>query len=120
MAQIKNERQYKAMMDRIDALFFETDENTPGDDPRLLELDILSALVEEYEKEHYPILPPTLTETMAERINEAGMTQKEAASLLGMSAPRLCAILGGKVQPTFEQARTIASRLHIDPAIILA
>lgn len=52
MAQIKNEKQYKAMMARIDELFFETDENTPADDPRLLELDALSALVEEYEQEH--------------------------------------------------------------------
>ncbi len=120
MAQIKNEQQYKAMMARIDALFFETDENTPADDPRLLELDLLSSLVEEYEKEHFPILPPSLPETMAAHISDAGMTQKEAAALLGMSAPRLCAILGGKVQPTFEQARVIASRLHIDPAIVLA
>ena len=99
MAQIKNEQQYKAMIARIDALFFET---------------------EEYEKEHFPILPPSLPETMAAHISDAGMTQKEAAALLGMSAPRLCAILGGKVQPTFEQARVIASRLHIDPAIVLA
>lgn len=53
MAQIKDEKQYKAMMARIDQLFFETDENTPDDDPRLQELDVLSALVEEYEKEHY-------------------------------------------------------------------
>ena len=51
MAQIKNEKQYKAMMARIDELFFATDENTPEDDPRLMELDMLSQLVEEYEKE---------------------------------------------------------------------
>ena len=44
------------MMARIDELFFETDENTPADDLRLQELDLLSALVEEYEKEHYPIV----------------------------------------------------------------
>ena len=37
------------MMARIDQLFFETDEKTPADDPRLQELDVLSALVEEYE-----------------------------------------------------------------------
>ena len=54
MSQIKSEKQYKAMMARIDELFFETDENTPADDPRLLELDLLSSLVEEYEKEHFP------------------------------------------------------------------
>ena len=56
MAQIKDEKQYKAMMARIDELFFETDENTPADDLRLQELDLLSALVEEYENEHYPIV----------------------------------------------------------------
>ena len=48
MVQIKNERQYNAIMKRIDALFFETGEDTPSDDPRLVELDLLSALVEEY------------------------------------------------------------------------
>ena len=64
MAQIKDDKQYKAIMERIDALFFETDENTSADDPRLLELDLLSALAEEYEKEHFPIETPSLAETM--------------------------------------------------------
>ncbi len=49
MAKIKDEKQYRAVMARIDELFFETDENTPSGDPRLQELDLLSALVEEYE-----------------------------------------------------------------------
>ena len=57
MESIKDEKQYKAIMARIDELIFETDENTSSDDPRLQELDLLSALIEEYEKEHYPIEP---------------------------------------------------------------
>ena len=44
MAQIKDEKHYQALMKRIDTIFFETDENTPADDPRLMELDLLSAL----------------------------------------------------------------------------
>lgn len=55
MAHIKDEKQYKVVMARINQLFFETDENTPSDDPRLQELDLLSALIGEYEKEHYAI-----------------------------------------------------------------
>lgn len=55
MKSIKDEKQYKAIMARIDELIIETDENTPSDDARLQELDLLSALIEEYEKEHYPI-----------------------------------------------------------------
>lgn len=52
MAEIKDEKQYKAMMARIEQLFFETDEKTPADEPRLQELNVLSALVEKYEKKH--------------------------------------------------------------------
>lgn len=39
-------------MTRIDQLFFATNEDTPQDAPRLKEHEILSALVEEYEKTH--------------------------------------------------------------------
>lgn len=120
MAQIKDERQYKAMLSRIDTLFFETDEQTPSDDPRLLELDLLSALVEEYEKEHFPIETPSLSATMNARLSEYHLTQKELAAMLGMTAPRLSAILSGKANPTFEQARIISSRLNIAPSIILS
>ena len=120
MAQIKDEKQYKAMMTRIDQLFFETDENTPADDPRLQELELLSALVEEYEQEHFPIEMPSLSSTMNARLAENNWSQKEMAAILGMTAPRLSAVLSGKANPTFEQARIISSRLNIDPAIVLA
>ena len=73
-----------------------------------------------YEQEHYPIEVPTLTETMNARLSENNWSQKEMAALLGMSASRLNAILSGKVNPTFEQAKRISSRLNISPAIVLA
>lgn len=120
MSQIKNEKQYKAMMARIDEIFLSTDENTPADDPRLLELDLLSSLVEEYEQEHFPIETPSLPATMNARLAENNWSQKEMATILGITAPRLSAILSGKVNPTYEQARVISSRLNIDPAIVLA
>ncbi len=50
MERILDDKQYKATMDRIDELFFTTNESTPRTDPRLQELDRLSASVEEYEK----------------------------------------------------------------------
>ena len=120
MSQIKSEAQYKAMLARIDELFFATDEKTPSDDPRLLELDLLSSLVEEYEKEHFPIKTPSLVSVMNSRLSENNWSQKELADILGITAPRLSAILNGKANPTYEQARTISTKLDIDPAIVLA
>ena len=104
----------------INPIKSETDENTPADDPRLQELDVLSALIEEYEKENYPIEAPSLSATMNARLVENHWSQKEMAALLGMTAARLNAILSGKANPTFEQARIISARLYIDPAIVLA
>ena len=120
MAQIKDKKQYDAIMARIDELFFATDENTPKDDKRLLELDALSAMVEEYEQEYYPIQTPSLSNTIVARMNERNYSQKELASLLGISAPRLCDIIGGKKTPTYDQARAISKKLDIDPYIVLA
>jgi len=107
-------------MKRIDELFFTTDENTAKDDPRLVELDVLSALVEEYEKEHFPIETPSLSETIVARMKEMNCNEKDIAFILGISAPRLCDILNGKKDPTFQQARVISQKLSIDPAIVLS
>lgn len=120
MAQIKTESEYKAIMHRIDELFFTTDENTPKDDPRLVELDVLSALVEEYEKENFPIETPSLASTIEYRMLEMNCTQKDIAEIIGISAPRLSDILNGKKEPTYQQARRISLKLAIDPAIVLA
>ena len=120
MARLQNEYQYNAVLKRVDQLFFETNDETAPDDPRLVELDLLSELVEEYEKEHFPIETPSLSATMKARLSEYHLTQKELAAMLGMTAPRLSAILSGKANPTFEQARIISSRLNIAPSIILS
>ncbi|NDV57906.1 XRE family transcriptional regulator [Bacteroides sp. 519] len=55
MIKIKNEVIYKATMSRIEELLPLVDDNTPVDDKNLIELDLLSALVEEYEDVHYPL-----------------------------------------------------------------
>lgn len=82
MSYIKTEKEYAAIMARIDQLFFETNEETPSDDPRLIELDVLSALVEDYEKEVCPIQPPTLAEMIIYRMHELNLTHKELSKLL--------------------------------------
>lgn len=55
MIRLKNEVQYDWAMERIEELLPFVSDETPQDDPKFIELDVLSALVEEYEREHYNI-----------------------------------------------------------------
>jgi len=57
MAHIKNEAQYHAACDRINELLKVVNNETPLDDKNLLELDMISDMVADYEEEHFPIVP---------------------------------------------------------------
>ena len=74
MVQIKSEKQYKAACERINELLKVVNNDTPADDKNMLELDLISDLVADYEEEHYPIAAPTLAETMKLRMYGMGFT----------------------------------------------
>lgn len=119
MAEIENEMQYKAAMERINELLKIVDDNTPAADRNSIELTILSNLVADYEDLHYPIRKPTLIETIRLRMFEMGLTQIKLAALLDMNQSKISEILSGKSEPTLKQARTISKTLNIEPAIVL-
>ncbi len=49
------EKEYEAALKRIDELLPLVTDDTPDDDPNLIELLKISNIVEEYEDENYPI-----------------------------------------------------------------
>jgi HTH-type transcriptional regulator/antitoxin HigA len=51
IAQIKTEKQYEAACDRINELLKLVGNDTPADDKNMLELDLISDLVADYEEE---------------------------------------------------------------------
>lgn len=119
MAQIKNEKAYKAAMARIDALLPLVTDKTPVDDPNYLELDMLSDMVAEYEDIHYPIGAPSLVEVIKLRMYELNLTQKAAAAMINISPARFSELLKGKRDPTFQVARSLSINLGISPATVL-
>lgn len=119
MTQIKNEMQYKAACDRINELLKIVGNDTPADDKNMLELDLISDLVADYEEEHYPIEAPTLIETIKLRLYEMGITQTKLAEMLGLSTARVSEIMTGKSEPSLKIGREISKKLNIDPAIVL-
>ena len=80
---------------------------------------LLSDLVADYEDRHYPIRKPTLIEVLKLRMFEMGLSQCALASLLGMNPSKVSEIISGKSEPTLKQARKIAQKLDISPAIVL-
>ena len=119
MVQIKNEKQYKAACDRINELLKVVGNDTPADDKNMLELDLISDLVADYEEEHYPVADPTLVETIKLRMYEMGLTQTKLAEMLGLSTARMSEIITGKGEPSLKTGREICRKLNIDPAIVL-
>lgn len=120
MAQIKTEKEYEATMARIDELLPLTwGDNVPEDSPENIELNLLSDLVAEYEDLHYPIAAPSLVEVLKLRMYEMGLTQKNAAALLGISSPRMSEIMHGKTEPSLSLARTMCIKMNITPEMVL-
>ncbi|MDO5665098.1 MAG: helix-turn-helix domain-containing protein [Bacteroidia bacterium] len=119
MAQIKNEKQYRMTLKRIDELLLVTDDDTPLDDKNIVELELLSDLVEEYEDVHYPIGTPTLTDVIKLRMYEMNLTQAKLSEMLGVSPSRVSDYLTGKCEPTMKVARIISQKLDISSDIVL-
>ena len=119
MATIKDKNKYDAILLRIEELMEQVEENTPMSDHRVMELDLLVELAEEYEDENYPIGTPSLPDVMKLRMHEMNLTQEKLAEMLGISQSRISNFLTGKTEPTLEVARTISKQLNIEPGIIL-
>ncbi len=77
---IRSEQDYDNAIARINQLLDKNPEPGSDDDN---ELDVLSTLVEVYEDEHYPILPPDPVEAIKFVMEERGMDNKQLIPLLG-------------------------------------
>lgn len=119
MAKIQDKNAYDAAMARIEELLPLVDDNTPRTDKNLIELDLLSELVSEYEDEHYPIKTPSLIDILKLRMYEMGLNQAKLSKLLGVSPSRISDYISGRCEPTLNVARKMNHELGIDANIIL-
>jgi len=119
MAEINTERQYEVLIQRIEELLPLVSNKTPESDRNLVELDIISNLVEEYEDKYYPVPMPSLAEIIRYEMAERGITQKELAEMLGVSPSRVSEYMTGKSEPTLRVARLMRDKLDIDADFLL-
>ncbi|MDD7888174.1 type II toxin-antitoxin system HigA family antitoxin [Flavivirga sp. 57AJ16] len=116
---IQTEKQYNAILERIEELLKDSDNIENQNAKGYVELNILSDLVADYEEQNYPVKKPSLTEVIKLRMAELGLNQKRLSELLGVSTSRVSEYLTGKSEPTLKVAREISKKLSIEPSIVL-
>ncbi len=110
---IKTETDYNNALKRLEEIF-DASKGTPESD----ELEILSILIENYEKEHFPIDMPDPIEAIKFRMEQLGMKQKDLAEAVGFSS-RVSEILNKKRKLTVEMIRNLSQKLNIPPDILI-
>ena len=118
MSKITKE-QYQFALMRIEELLPLVDDNTPANDRHAVELTLMSDVVIEYEKEHYPIGKPTVAELIELSLEENNMTQKQLANEVGVSPSRISDYVSGRAEPTLKIARLLCRVLNITPSAML-
>lgn len=99
---------HRAALARIDALMDAEAGTTEG-----AELEVLAVLVERYEREAFPIDPPTALDAIRFRMEQAGYRQSDLARVLG-SRSRASEIMHGSVKRlSVEQIRKLHIAWHI-------
>lgn len=118
MSKITKE-QYQFALTRIEELLPLVNDNTPANDRHAVELTMMSDVVIEYEKEHYPIGKPTVAELIELSLEENNMTQKQLANEVGVSPSRISDYVSGRAEPTLKIARLLCRVLNITPSAML-
>ena len=104
---IKTQEDYNAILSQIEKLM-DAKPNTPQMD----ELEVLTTLVEAYEKQHYKIDAPDPIEAIKFRMEQEGLKQKDLVPIVG-SKSIVSEILNKKRKLTIEMIRNLHKELHI-------
>jgi len=110
---IKTEDDYQAALSRLGEIF-----DAPDGTPESDELDILGLLVDEYEKEHYPIDSPDPIEAIKIRMEELNMRQVDLIPVIGGKS-RVSEILNRKRRLTIQMIRKLKKRLNLSAELLI-
>ena len=82
-------------------------------------LDVLSDLVEKYEKTHHPIPDASPVDMLKFFIQERGTNQRAVAIGSGIAVSTMSEILAGRRQMNLEHIRKLGGFFKIDPGVFL-
>jgi HTH-type transcriptional regulator/antitoxin HigA len=111
---VKNEHDYKSALKRVDVLWEALPKTDEGD-----ELEILSVLIENYEKDKYRMSPPSPIEAIKFRMEQLGLKKTDLAAYLG-GRNRSTEILGRKRNLSVRMMRSLHKNLKIPAESLLS
>lgn len=112
---IKSPKEHKRMMDLVNNLMDK--ESLSPDEERLLEL--LAVLIENYEKEAFPFSTEITPRSMLCFLMESNdLKQADLVDVFGSSG-RVSQVVNGKREISKEQAKRLAERFNVSPALFI-
>ncbi len=109
---IKTEDDYNKALERLETIFDADQNSVVGD-----EAEILTLLIEHFEKKIHPIDAPDPIEAIKIRMEELNLRQKDLVGLIGGKS-RVSEILNKKKKLTVDMIRALEQKLQI-PATVL-
>jgi len=110
---IKTDNDYEKALERLEDIFDAKMGTKEGD-----ELEILTILIEKYEKENFPIEMPDPIEAIKFRMEQLGMKQKDLAEVVGFKS-RVSEILNRKRKLTIDMIRNLNQKLNIPSEVLI-
>jgi len=112
---IKNKKQYEEYLSRAYSLMqLELKPNSTESD----KLELISILIEKYEKETYPIDPPHPIEAILFRLDQLNLKRSELSKILGTRS-RASEILNGKRKLSLSMIRKLNRELEIPAEVLI-
>jgi HTH-type transcriptional regulator/antitoxin HigA len=109
---IKSEEEHEAALAHIETLM-DAEPGSPEED----ELELWALLVEQYEKEHFPIGPPDPIEAIKFRMDQMGLKQKDLTKFISAKS-KVSEVLNRKRGLSLSMIRQLHQNLQI-PAEVL-
>jgi len=80
---------------------------------------MMSDVVIDYDKDHYPISKPTVAQLIQLSLEEKMMTQRQLAAAIGVSPSRISDFVTGRSEPSLKIARLLCTNIgHCTSAML--
>ena len=110
---IRSEKEYQNALIRLDEIFDAKSGSKEGD-----ELEVLSILIDNYEKEHFPIDSPDPIDAIKFRMDQLGIKQKDLANIIGFKS-RVSEIINKKRKLSLNMIRKLHHQLNIPTEVLI-